>query len=527
MRSYYEHLETASGAKKAVTPKPVFRSSAIFPVFNLPGISSRILFMGYWILKRNIKHVATVVTLRSLTGEPLFREQFLIEEAKTYRVELSDYLEKSGFSPSEEFVGSMEVEFFSTNNFVFPYPATAINYYGPQFCSIVHTAQRVYNNFEDMQNNTQTQVPESGFNIYCSDDEEPFFALINGPESAIDFKIGMQFFNADKETLSHELNLGNLKPYQTVVVYPAQHVDLKSFLKGKVGAGKINFKLKWIFPRLIAGNVNHSLPAVNITHTYYDCSAAQAKSDYWLESQPQYYPATLMIPVAIANSQFTNIYFYPIYSPSTFFIDVEIYNSSGKKLGQKKDVLKITSPASTMLCVDFKALCKELNIPIEKDLAARLIARAEGDNRIPARIKLALDMGDLKHKEVPCNICMNLQPFNPPWENKPGTFKWSPVLADQPEAPLWIMNSSPLINYNKHADLELTFFRENDDSTLTRVVTLSPHGFTVIRPSQDQELQQFFEGKVGWCTVKSNNPYTTNYYFALNPSGAVGGDHGF
>ena len=180
MRSYYAHLQTAAlgSLQTPISPKPIFRSSAIFPMIKQPGVHSRILFMGYWILKRNIKEIAAVINLRSLEGKLLSRSTLSIQEAKTYRIELDKELEKAGLADQSIFYGSLEIEFYSTVNLVFPYPATVVNYYGENFSTVVHTAQRIYNDFDDMNNNSQTKVPESGFNIYADSEQEPFLGWL-------------------------------------------------------------------------------------------------------------------------------------------------------------------------------------------------------------------------------------------------------------------------------------------------------------------------------------------------------------
>ena len=60
MRSYYAHLSTTAPEKIGpIAPKPTCRASAIFPAFR-SGISSRIIFLGYWQLKRNIEQLTAV-----------------------------------------------------------------------------------------------------------------------------------------------------------------------------------------------------------------------------------------------------------------------------------------------------------------------------------------------------------------------------------------------------------------------------------------------------------------------------------
>lgn len=526
MRSYYAHLENAILQPHVkIPPRPVFRSSAIFPMIAFPGISARILFMGYWILKRHIHEIAAQINLRSKDGVLLNRTSLLIQEPKTYRIELSDQLKAAGLCAEEPFVGSLEVEFFSTANLVFPYPAVVINYYGPAFSSVVHTAQRIYNDFEDMRNNSQTHVPESGFNLYADSDHEPFFSIINGAEEVKNALVTMEFYNKDNEKLTHEIAYPYLKPYETCLIYPSREINLHSFLKGQPGTAKIKFDVSWIFPRLLVGNIQHSLPAITITHTYYDCSGAMTESDYWRPAEEGWYPASLMIPVSIRENHFTKAYFYPIYSPSQLVIDVEIYSQEGVLLGKKERYLCLEKGGKYQE-IPFKEICKELNIQNNQDLAARLIARTEDKSRIPARIKLGLDLG-MERIQMPCNICTNLQPFNPLLENKPTSFRWAPILADREHSIVWIMNSSPHIEYTRQAEIDLTFFREKDTNTLQRKILIPPHGFYKICTEQDPELNAFFERTIGWFTAVTSNPYTTTYYFSEDPSGVVGGDHGF
>jgi hypothetical protein len=526
MRSYYEHLETASGkAQAAIQPKPNFRSSAIFPAIQLPGIQSRIIFMGYWMLKRNIREVAAIVTLRDSKGITLARQNFIITEAKTYRIELAEQLALAGISSNETFFGSLEIEFYSTANLVFPYPAVVINYYGPKFSTVVHVAQRIYNDYEDMKRNSQTDVPESGFNIYADEDKEPFISLINGGETVENMDMALEFYNIEGQSLKHTLPLGTLAPYETKLIFPAQQINLKDFLKGQVGAGKAKFHVNWIFPRLVVGNMQPKMPALMITHSYYDTTHASSPSDYWRPSEPDWVPASLIIPAPVKNSHFTNVYFYPIYSPANFALDVEIYSSEGKLLGSKTEALILTAPFTQLNRLNIKAICQELGISLEDDLGARINARPLGNSPLPARIKLGLDIGHAP--QMPCNICTNLQPFNPPLESKPKTFRWAPVLTDQPHPVIWIMNSAPNINYKRQAEIELTFFHEQDETTIRRQLSLAPHGFATLYPNQDEELRTFFGGQVGWFTAISNNPYTTTYYLTENDSGLIGGDHGF
>lgn len=548
MRSYHSHLATFTTSP--TKSHPIFRSSAIFPVFHLPGISSRILFMGYWLLKRKIPSITCVITLRSQDGSIIYRATQPIQEIKSYAIELEEIMEIAQSSAIENsqnqtlseksklselglpFIGSIEVEFYSIENLVLPYPATTVNYYGPNFSSVVHTAQRVYNDYQDMKSNSQFSVPEAGFNIYANEKISPFISFINGCEEADQFPITLHLKNSFNENLTLRTNIGKLNPYQTSVVYLNQlliqeNISLSDFLKGQPGTAKLKFHLKWIFPRIIVGNMDQSISAMSITHTYYDCTQADHPSDYWKSLENSWHAATLLVPVRIEGSRFTKIYFYPIYSPSHFAIDVEIYSHKGEKLGSKNNVIEIAFSKETFQSIDVKNLAKELNIQQYPWLALRIIARNKHSTLpIPSRIKLGFDIG-ASPDNLPCNICTNLQPFNPMLENKPQTFRWAPFLADQPYPTLWILNSSQHINYQRDAEVSLTFYREQDHQKIEKKITISPHGFEVVTFNDYPELKEFFNGRVGWATAISSNPYINTFYFAEHPSGCVGGDHGY
>src|SRR3989344_1443988 len=128
MKSYYQFLEStnAPGAVRRAARKPVFRSSAIFPVIQDLGITSRVLFMGYWGLKREIHELALLCTLRAAKGGILLRKSLTISSAAAVSLEISDYLAEAGVCGP--FSGSLELEVFSTRDLVFPYPALVLCY---------------------------------------------------------------------------------------------------------------------------------------------------------------------------------------------------------------------------------------------------------------------------------------------------------------------------------------------------------------------------------------------------------------
>ncbi|GAB4235477.1 MAG: hypothetical protein Tsb0021_15030 [Chlamydiales bacterium] len=513
MRSYYSHLKTFGSTSR----KPVFRTSAIFPVWNEKEMTTRILFMGYWLLKRGIKELGWVTTLRSQDGNLLARHIQSITTPQAQRVELQELLEQAGISLESSFQGSLELEFFSSQPLVFPFPATVINLYGPGYSTMVHTAQRIYNDLEDKEINSVQHVPEAGFNLHCNGHSEPFVAIINGFESIDQPLLEMEIINCKAESLTIPFAYPELKPYELVILSPTEKCDLAEFLYGEPGTAKVKYHFPWIFPRVIAGNrLKHPKGAV-ITHTYYDCTESNTSEDYWNVTDKDHEPASLMVPADFRNDRFTHIYFYPIYSPGSFSISLEFYDMQGELVKKFDNILIIESPFTGYKVLKLKEIL-DSNHSFQGDvLGARIIAKSNGD-KIPARIKIGLDVG-ISSKGLPCNICTNLQPYVAAWETKPQTFKWGPFIDR-----VWLMNSSPHINRKQEATLTLQLHRESDSESVKRDYTLPQHGFLILERS---EFIDFFKDEIGWYTITSTNPYCVTYYFHEGTTGIMGGDHGF
>lgn len=504
MRSYYAHLQKQG---------EIFRSSAIFPLFQNRDISTRLIFLGYWQIKRQIDAISAKITVRDEKGKTVSKSAFEIREVKAYRIEAKDFIDK-------DFFGSIEIEFFSKIDLAFPYPAVTVNYYGQAFSSTVHTAERTYNDETDAKKNSETKVPESGFNLFATDHIEPFITWINGKEPTDEQLVEFDFYNSFEQKLSATFSLEKFNPYEIKIFYPAREFDLKTFFNGKAGSCKVHFTLNGVFPRLLVGNQQVNPFSQMITHSYYDCKNAVDPSNFWPSLDPEFYPASLMLPL-IGGSYETIIDLYPIFAPSPFKIDLEIYNEKGQLLGTFKEVLTITPSFD-----QFLRLPLNIFYPSQIPLSARLIARPENSSPIPSRIKVAIDIG-IPNKGLPCNICTNLHPFIPAFSGKKSSFKWAPLLADQPRAYIFLMNSSPKKHMEEEAFIELSFYREKDTEFLKKNLSIPPQGFLKIDLSTDPELKDFFKNVPGWVAAISSNPYLTLYYFAENPSGTIGGDHGY
>lgn len=522
MKSYYSHLSSRLefGEKLEISRKPILRSSAIFPVFKNKSTSSRILFMGYWLIKRNIPEVHILITLRLENGNILYRQSKIISSVQAFSIELDFLLNEISYI-DDNFVGSIEIEFQTTRDMVFPYPALVLEYFGKNFNTCVHTTQRIYNDFDDLNDNEQFSVPESGFDIYCDGQLEPFLAFVNGPLLNNSGKLVYEITNHKSEKFSGEFKIGKILPYETKFIKFSNYiVNLDKILDNTSGTISIKHNFEGFYPRFLVGNFQSNFPSVSFTHSYYDCTDCDDESDYWNRIDSNLYDSSVYVPLFLKDDFYTNLIIYPNFSKSEFDISLLFYNNFGKQISKIENFLHINSIDSKLIKLNFNEIIKnnDMGFPSTVHVITNF------SNKIPSRIKFGLDVGIINSEsKLPCNICFNAHVGNPAIITKPGSFHWAPILKNKPL--ISIGNFSTQKNYEQNASLEIKFFREHDSEYICREENLEPNA--ELRFSIDEEIKNFLGKEHGWITVKSNNPFVQGFYFDFHSTGSVAGDHFF
>lgn len=524
MKPFSKHLSSTLETGEIHNPfrKIVSRSSGIFPVIKNHDFSSKIHFLGYWFKRRNIPEIGQIITLRNNSGEIILRKTNTINSVKAFSVELDDLLHESQYGDAD-FLGSIEFEFLSTRDLVWPVPALVLEFSNDNFSTCVHSVQRIYNDFEDLSENEQFKVPETGFDIFANDDLHGFTAFVNGPLENKNCKINYIVTNHNSDRFSGSFELGKIHPYETkFIVFDDYIPQLHSFLNNSSGSISLSHNLEGFFPRLLVGNIQKSFPSISITHTYYDCTSCNTSTDYW-DRKNHYHDSSVYLPLFLKDDFYTELIFYPIFSPSNFYLHVELYDETGKKLFEKENFLEINTSESKLHSINFKQLINTLNLD-KIPTSAHVITNFK-ENKIPSRLKFGLNVG-MYHKKskLPCNICFNAKVPNPNREEKSGSFHWAPLFSHDSSI-ITISNSSPKKDYIQNANVEINFFREQDTSSILKKIKLSP--FSEIRISNNEsDLKNFLQGD-GWVTIQSDNPNIQGFYFNFNSSGAVAGDHFF
>ena len=523
MKSYYKHLASTLeyGETQESLRKPILHSSGIFPVIKNENFSSRVLFMGYWLLKRNIPEVSIIISLRSNDGKILLRKIQTINSSKAFSIELDSLLHEININ--SDFLGSLEIEFNTTRDMVIPYPALVLEYFGNDFSACVLTISRIYNDFEDLNENEQSKVPESGFDIYCNQDLDSFIAFVNGPLKNQDGVVDYVITNSKSEKLRGSFHLGAINPYETKFIKLTEHIsDLENFLGNSSGSISLSHNFEGFYPRLLVGNIQNSFPSVSFTHSYYDCTSCNSESDFWSRINDDFYDSSVYIPLFLTNNFFTDLVIYPNFSPSDFNLQIDLYDNMGNKIHGLDNFMVIKSKESKLIKIDFKKIIDDLNLDKNLVSSAHIITKFLS-SKIPSRIKFGLNIGIKKSKsKLPCNICFNSKLGNPNIDSKPGSFHWAPIFVQN--SVVTISNSSSKKNYAKDATVELKFYRKEDSTTISKEIKLKP--FSEFRLILDDDLKNFLK-EDGWVTIKSNNPYIQGFYFVFHPSGSVAGDHFF
>lgn len=526
MKSYKEHLQSVKFINEELSKKrkPVYRGSAVFAVISNQHLKTRILFMGYWMVKNGIDELGLVVTLRAQSGEILFREKSQIDNPNAREIHVDPLLEQLGIA-DYDFHGSVELEIFSCRDLVFPFPAFVINYYNSKSSTAVHTTGRIYNDYEDMISNEQMKVKECGFDIFPGEDNDPFFSFVNGYMVNENALFDVDIITESGYEYKEKLNLGKINPFETCIVKFKDYIELDRMLGEEVGTVKIKHNLEGFFPRFMAGNFSKKAKAVSITHTYYDNSDNNADSAYWENANYDLlYDSAIYVPLFIDDDWYTHVKLYPIYSPSKHYITVRFHNMKGEQIGEIKNYKVIEENHNDFISIDFKELADNLKLDKSEIQGAYLFKNWDDKNRIPTRLKYGLNIGRYdKEFDLPTNICFASEVSNLNVLKKRGTFKWMPLLNHGHSLAI-IENSSFVKNYNTPANLEISFYSKKGRS-LNRKIKLQAH--SQIRITLDEELKDLFEDYSGWITVRSDNPFVKAWYFEFNESGIMGGDHSF
>ena len=524
MKSLKNHLISTDPTKNILSKDPIFRSSAIFPFIINQKIKTNILFLGYWLIKRDIKEVSLVITLRDKNGKLINRKINLINVVKAFKISVYDLIQHKN---KKNLTGSIELEVFSSKDMIYPYPAFTVNYEGENTSSVVHTCGRVYNNIQDLKSNNKIQIPESGFDISDKKNYNPFFSFVNGPSILKNEKILISLINYKGERKKKLIKLKKIMPYETLFINFINQKE-KKFFKEKKGTARIKHNFKSFYPRFLAGNFDKKFFNSSITHTYYDLSNKKDSTQYWNNPDKKlYYNSSIGVPLFRNNGFFTELAIYPNFVKINFELGIEVFDDQGKKICHLPNIFKIKSSYSkpNYLNLNEIILVNKIKLDKKKNYFCRIYT--SGENKILARLKFGLNVGNSRNTDaLPSNICFNVQVPNLNELKKKGTFKWGP-LQNKSGSEILLSNISFVKKNYKQAKVTLKFWNEFNGNFVKKKIIIPDCGNYRFILNKDKKIKSFLKNKTGWITVQSDNPFVNGWYFEFSKNRSVGGDHLF
>jgi len=250
-------------------------STVFFGIVNLDTkIDTEVSLLNHFLLKRGISDVSATFELRSLDGSLLQKFNMLMQEPKTYAIQLSKYVKGN-------FIGSVYVFFQSNENLAVPFCAvTSVIKAKNSICG-VHTYGRRLEQNELGADIDLTETIETGWTLRDNKDIKSF-GVLHGGQFELSLDLRVECTDSSGSTKSANI-LKQLKPFETLILVPQDLIDgLIEHLGGKKGHAKVFIKgLSGVFPRMLCGNYtvgaseNHELTLakeIQFTHTNFDFS---------------------------------------------------------------------------------------------------------------------------------------------------------------------------------------------------------------------------------------------------------------
>ncbi len=525
MKSYQAHLSSTNTQKSHIeVRKPVLKSSAIFPFVINKHMDTKILFLGYWLIKRSIKKIKIKINLRSRNGKLIKNKIININQVKAFSVSLKDLLNKK--TVNKTVTGSIELELFSKYDMVYPYPALVVNFEGKNSSTVVHTCGRIYNDKKDLEDNNKFKVPETGVDILPDEKFKPFFSFVNGQNKIASEKISISIINSEGERYEKKMLIKNILPYETKFIFFLDDNE-KKFLKNKKGTVKIKHNFNSFFPRFLCGNFEKTEYNSTLTHSYYDTSNQSNLNTFWKNPNiKKFFDSSVSFPLFKEKKSYTELVVYPNFPKWKLNFDLEIYDCYGKLNKKIKKVLKINKKLINPIYLNINNLLKAKKIKLNsrENYFVKLIAN--GGGKVPTRLKFGLNLGHQGKYDIPSNICFNAHVPNEKILTKPGTFKWGPML-NKFQSIITISNTSNLKVKNKNAKILLKFWNELDKKCLEKTVKINDNGSYWFDLSRQPKIKNFLKKKTGWVTIQSDNPFVNGWYIEKSKYGIVGADHLF
>jgi hypothetical protein len=387
----------------------VHRSSLVVPRFQ--QARSHISFLNFFSIKGKIKSVVLKITAINSHGTVFDSISMTVDEPRVYTFDL-EYL-----FGDEQSISQYLVEFYSDKNLFIPFPAVMVNHAGNDFINCVHSYNRVLNDiFEDDAINNH-QVCEASIDVKMGENHDTFFNFVTGPFK-VNGNIEISLLNKNNsftQDVPVEIERLSNKNFYLSDIVNDKSSDLGEHLQENKILKVLQPKQSLFYGRLFAGVINKETLSFSANHSYYDSSSTEEYFDNNISSRAYPYFSNCKNQVTM----------YPIMSPSTLNVHIEIYDGSSFYKSEEQTIISPSDRSISFNIDETVADSGFTNITLFKVIAMSV------NGNIPTRVNHQSIYGAKKsnselHTSIN-NTLFNKQLFRP--ATKTG-LSWGQILID-------------------------------------------------------------------------------------------------
>jgi len=516
LKSVIDFEHSKRGDFQNLSYNPTFKSSAIFFIILDKHINTKISFLNYWKIKNNNRDVSCQITVRTKSGQKILRKFFKVK-FNTYQISIKDLLKRN--LKVSKFIGSIEIELYSSFDLKYSVPAIDAIYETRQGISLVHSNQRIFDNLQDNLNNQSINQIQTGFDIYYDNKNESFVSAINGPIALKQQKTKIDFFNFKGEKQSKTILYKSIAPYELIYFQLNIFKSLKKFFGGKRGYCKIDLPTKNIFNRVLVGTLSNDKNKITTTHSYFDCSNAK---DYINQRKIDSGEYGCYLPFNLIEKVDLEIVIYPIFSKSNLNFSLEKFDKRGKRTIIHNSVLKISKNFKEQKIIEINKF-----ISGEKNLTENIycLNGTSKENLIPSRLSFGFNY---KKNSIGSNISDSMI-INHGKDLKSRGFYWGPAFNSKKISTIIVVSNLDRNKSNQFKDfIDLKLYDKNKIILKKKFKIRCPQAFNIdLNKIINKKIKQTDENDIIWFTLRSNFKSIVCKHVHISKFGHVSADHVF
>ena len=495
---------------------PVFKSSAIFfAIFN-SDTNTKISFLNYWKIKNNNKNISCQLTLRKNDGKKILRRFFKVDQ-NTYILSLKTLLEKN--ISNKSFLGTIEIELFSSLDLKYAFPAIHAFYETSDGVSLVHSNQRVFDNLKDNENNQSINQIQTGFDIYFDSENKSFITAINGPLELKNKKLNVSFYNFEGKKIFKSIKFKKINPYELLYVDFKEFKFLKKFLNNQRGYCKLELPTRNIFNRVLVGTFSNKKNYLTTTHSYFDCSNTK---DYVNLKKIDQNERGCFLPFNLIRNIDLEIVIYPIFSKSNLIFSLEKYDKNGNRTIIKNRILQISKNFKESKIIQISKFIKDKkNI----DQYVYCLNVTSKDFLVPSRLTFGFNY---KNKTIGSNISDSMI-INHGKSLKNRGFYWGPAFnSSKINTVITLSNFDVKKNIKEKHSINLKIYSKKNLIVNKKFKMNSPQAVNIhVNKFTSAIVDKSNENEILWFTIESNFKSIICKHVHISKCGHISADHSF